>query len=248
MPVWIIGQAGHDDPPRRTKQRVPDLIGHERLYDLKGQVYHKAEFINKYVPENVKIHLMGHSIGAYEILELLRRPSIKNRVQKEYLLFPTVERLGASPNGKIFTRLFPLLTYVALFIAWLFTRLPYKWRVPFVYIYFYCFSIPAYFVGTALKYMRPSCVHKAIFLACDEMDRVGQLDTELIEANQSLLKFYYGAIDGWTPISYYDELKRRFPKIDAELCKRNIEHAFVLRKGPEMGYMVAEWIQQFRAF
>lgn len=247
MPVWVIGMSGHDNPPRKLDMRIPDYVGNERLYDLKGQVYHKAEFINKYVPENVKIHLMGHSIGAYVILELLKRPSIKNRVQKEYLLYPTIERLGATPNGRIFTKVFPLLTWLGIFIFWLFNILPPVLRIPFVYIYFLIFRIPKYFVGTAIKYARPSVVHKVIALAVEEMEIVNELDEQLIGENLKLLKLYYGTTDGWAPVSYYEDLKAKFPQIDAQLCDRGMPHAFCLRHGPEMGYIVAEWIKEFKA-
>jgi len=244
IPVWVIGHAGHDNPPKRSNIRTLDLIGNERLFDLKGQVYHKAEFINKYVPDDVKIHLIGHSIGAYCGLELLKRPSIKSRIIKEYLLFPTLERMATSPNGKFFTKLFPRLIWLALLIFWLFNLLPYRVRALFVYFYFSIFRIQKHFVGTALKYARPSVVHKVIFMAVDEMEHVKELDVNIVQQNEKLLKLYYGTTDGWAPVRYYYDLKLKFPYIDAEVCQRGMEHAFVLRRGPEMGHMVADWIKE----
>lgn len=247
MPVWVIGMAGHDDPPQRINMKVPEYVGNERLYNLRGQVCHKAEFINKYVPENVKIHLIGHSIGSYLALELLKRPSIKARIVKEYLLFPTVERMGSSPNGKHFQRAFPLFTWLAIFFFWLFSCLPVQIRAVIIYLYFLLFRIPKYFIGTALKYARPSVVQKVLGLATEEMDAIKDLDVDIIRENQRILKLYYGTIDGWTPISYFHDMKKKFPKIDAVLCTRGIAHAFCLRNGPEMGYIVADWIKEAKA-
>lgn len=242
MPVWCIGHLGHDDPPTSSGKIVPDLTDNEKIFDLKGQIFHKQAFIEQYVPKDVKIHFIGHSIGAYMILELLKIPEIKNRVVKSYMLFPTVERMAESPNGKFFTTFFPWMTKIAVFVYTLFAMLPKKFRIFIIFLYFSIFRIDKHFIGTALKYTQPHIVEKVIHLAVDEMHKVLELDTDHIRSNQKLLKFYYGSSDGWTPVKYYYELKEKIPEIDAELCNRGIAHAFVLRSGREMGYIVADWI------
>lgn len=70
---------------------------------------HKLHFINNYVPNDVELHLIGHSIGAKICLELLSRlasESGENRRASAYLLFPTLERMAETPNGR---RMWPLL-------------------------------------------------------------------------------------------------------------------------------------------
>lgn len=51
----------------------------------------QVEFIRKYIPSDVKIYLVGHSIGAYMSLQLMKFDDISERIHHCYLLFPTLE-------------------------------------------------------------------------------------------------------------------------------------------------------------
>lgn len=42
-------------------------------FGLRGQIEHKLSFIRKNVPKDVKLVLIGHSIGAYMIIEMMKR-------------------------------------------------------------------------------------------------------------------------------------------------------------------------------
>lgn len=64
----------------------------------------QAEFIKQYVPEDAKLHLVGHSIGSWLIMNLMRDEEIAKRVEKCYLLFPTVEYMKETPNGKFLNK------------------------------------------------------------------------------------------------------------------------------------------------
>ncbi|XP_063697459.1 lipid droplet-associated hydrolase [Culicoides brevitarsis] len=242
IPIWGIGHAGHDDPPRNSEKKVPRLKGNEQLFNLQGQIHHKMRFIEQYVPKHVKIYMIGHSIGAYMNLELLREPEIKKQVKKSYMLFPTIERMAASPNGKLFTRFFPWMTQLAVWIYALFALLPEKVRIFIIFLYFSVFRIEKQFIGTALKYTQPRIVQKVIHLAVDEMEKVVTPDYDLIRKNSKILAFYYGTTDGWTPVEYFNDLTKNVPEVEAQLCKRGIAHAFVLKSSNEMAYLVAEWI------
>lgn len=244
MPVWVIGHLGHDDPPSTSIRQVPPLVGNETTFDLQNQIKHKVEFIERYVPANVKIHLIGHSIGAWMVLQLLKDENIKKRIQKCYLLFPTIERMVESTNGWLFTN-FALRVYIVLaFLITFFARLPEIVRIFCLHIYFWLFSIPKHFIGTGLKYSKPSVLEKVIFLAKDEMAKVRDLDKDVVRENINLLKFYYGSRDGWAPVKYYKDLKRDIPNVDATVDTHNIEHAFVLRSSTKMGALVANWIME----
>ncbi|EDW50030.1 lipid droplet-associated hydrolase [Drosophila sechellia] len=247
LPVWVIGHAGHDDPPEASIREVPQLSGNEELFNLDGQIRHKIAFIEKYVPSDVKIHLIGHSIGAWMILQLLENERIRSRIQKCYLLFPTVERMMESPNGWVFTKVaMPLYSVFGYIFFSFFNFLPVWLRLILIQIYFLIFSIPRQFLGTALKYSKPSVAEKVVFLADDEMARVRGIQREIVEHNLDLLKFYYGTTDGWVPISYYDQLKKDYPKVDAQLDTKKIAHAFVLRHSQPMAVIVRDMIQQHR--
>lgn len=67
--------------------------------------------------------------------------------------------------------------------------------------------------------------------------------SQVIEQNLKKLIFYYGATDHWAPVSYYEDMKKKFPDGEIYLCERKFKHAFVLESSEEVAEMVAPWIQ-----
>lgn len=155
--IWGVGHAGHDIPPGYVPPSVKGshsisptddfvtvsfdaiLADHPELYTLEGQVIHKECFINQYVPKDVKLYLIGHSIGAKICTELLARFSASSaatetqrRQASAYLLFPTLERMADTPNGR---RLWPILGPLrrpVVLAASLLYRLPESWLTALV--------------------------------------------------------------------------------------------------------------------
>ena len=66
----------------------------------------------------------------------------------------------------------------------------------------------------------------------------------MIEQNLKKLIFYYGATDHWAPVSYYEDMKNKFPRGEIYLCERKFQHAFVLESSEAVAEMVASWIQE----
>lgn len=246
MPVWVIGHAGHDEPPKSSIRKIPPLAGNEAKYGLHAQVQHKVEFIKTYVPDDVKIHLIGHSIGAWMVIELLKNTEIKSKIQHCYLLFPTFERMAASSNGFLYTKLVRPSWFILRRLVVLFGMLPVMVQVFLLSIYFFVMSMPRTFMGTALKYSRVSIMDKVLHLADDEMRLVVDADYNTLVENKEILKVYYGASDGWTPKKYCYQLQERVTGIDAQIDIYNIAHAFVLRSSEEMGKLMAGWIIEYK--
>ena len=67
--------------------------------------------------------------------------------------------------------------------------------------------------------------------------------SQVIGQNVKKLIFYYGATDHWAPVSYYEDMKNKFPEGEIYLCERKFKHAFVLESSEEVAEMVALWIQ-----
>lgn len=44
----------------------------EDIYGLRGQIEHKISFLRTQVPKDVKLILIGHSIGSYMVLQILK--------------------------------------------------------------------------------------------------------------------------------------------------------------------------------
>jgi len=48
------------------------------VFGLDGQIEHKLAFLRKHVPQGTNLLLIGHSIGCYIILEMIKRdPDLK---------------------------------------------------------------------------------------------------------------------------------------------------------------------------
>ncbi|XP_029451855.1 lipid droplet-associated hydrolase isoform X2 [Rhinatrema bivittatum] len=81
-PVWAISHAGHCVPPRSMSMTEDtDVKEIEDIFGLNGQIEHKLYFLKKNVPKDMKLVLIGHSIGCYIILELMKRaPELQDTV------------------------------------------------------------------------------------------------------------------------------------------------------------------------
>ena len=105
--VWAVSHFGHDFPKDPVLAReIPSLSDNRDLFTLKGQTQHKVDFIKEYVPKDTKVTLVGHSIGCRMILDALHALDEEGHagvrmVKRAYMLFPTIERMYASPNGPI---------------------------------------------------------------------------------------------------------------------------------------------------
>lgn len=123
-PVWVVSHAGHvvpDDPELSRKlppykgvvynslKRIKCILnltipcsGNESLFDLQGQINHKIAFIDEFVDDDCDLILAGHSIGckmAMEVMRHFKRTPTRLRI-RSYMLFPTIERMRESPNGR----------------------------------------------------------------------------------------------------------------------------------------------------
>ncbi|XP_030750951.1 lipid droplet-associated hydrolase [Sitophilus oryzae] len=239
IPVWCVGHAGHNFADKSITT-FPKFEDHKSLYGLKGQVEHKVEFFKKYVPQDAKIYLVAHSIGSYVSLELLEHPDIKNRIENVYLLFPTVEHMANTKNGK-FLNFVKCFVSILLFLSWIFTLLPTMLSALLLYIYTYIANVPYNLHSESIKeLLKPGILRRVFFLAYEEMDQVKERNSAAIRENVNKIKFYYGKTDGWTPDSYINKLKQDIPNVDVEIC--TFDHAFVFNYSTEVGATVADWI------
>ena len=66
----------------------------------------------------------------------------------------------------------------------------------------------------------------------------------IISISPKRLHFYYGTIDKWVPVQFYENLKENVPGVQAELCQRKIPHAFVLSSSEIVAEIVSKWINK----
>ncbi len=267
LPIIGISHTGH---------LFHDNITEWNPISLKDQITHKIKYLENnllndpdlakviHQDKQINLILVGHSIGCYVILELLGsiNQTIKSNIKKAILLFPTVERMSVTPNGKI-------LTFISKFFVW------------FVYFVFYLITILPDFLHTNLvdvfftkrhqKYVKKSsddlvhnasrvvskmcrnysCARSCLHMAKDEMYEVNDLKRDLVLEHRDLLLFYYGTIDRWCPMSYYYEMRDFINEEDKKiksviLDSHGMEHSFILFENQcnIISGLINEWITQ----
>uniref|UniRef100_A0A3B4VIN7 Lipid droplet-associated hydrolase n=1 Tax=Seriola dumerili TaxID=41447 RepID=A0A3B4VIN7_SERDU len=200
------------------------------VFGLNGQIEHKLAFLRKHVPKETNLILVGHSIGCYIILEMIKRdPELK--ILKAVMLFPTIERMAQTPQGKVMTPVLCHMRYVAYLPLFLLSLLPDRFKSSLIKLVF------------AMTQMQLSLfIANAMYMGGQEMKNVLERDNITIKNNLEKLIFYYGTTDHWCPVQYYLDIKQDFPHGDIRLCENGFRHAFVLDAGGEVAKMVVEWI------
>ncbi|XP_076834036.1 lipid droplet-associated hydrolase isoform X2 [Brachyhypopomus gauderio] len=243
-PVWAVSHAGHCSP-QDSMDMVEDasVMESEDVFGVNGQIEHKLAFLLEHVPRDTQLVLIGHSIGCYIILEMMKRdPELK--VLKSIMLFPTIERMARTPQGKVLTPALCHLRYGAYLPVFLLSLLPAwlkavvvrlalgRWR-----------TLDPCVVPAAVGLIDVDCTANAMYMGSQEMRLVLGRDNSTIRKHLHKLIFYYGANDHWCPVEYYHDIRKDFPDGDIRLCEQDFCHAFVLDTGKEMASMTSEWIR-----
>ncbi|KAH9487667.1 hypothetical protein Btru_070249 [Bulinus truncatus] len=244
VPVWTVGHAGHVQPPDQKLSLKDVCSTSESLFGLEAQISHKIEFIKNHIPRDVKLILIGHSIGCYMILNMLDRlPS--NQILRCFMLFPTTERMASSPNGIKMTPILRYLRWLVVFTAFIISLFPSYLRANFFKWWYKNVNYPACTPRALLATVTPWTANFTTYLAKLEMNKVTTLQKDLVKKHAEKLSFYYGSDDHWAPPQYFYDLMEQFPHLDARLCTLNLKHAFVLdtQEGREMAKIVWLWAQ-----
>lgn len=158
-------------------------------------------------------------------------------------MFPTIEDMAATPNGKFLNYTVYYILWLIYFLSWFFTILPEKIKYFLIYVYFLLnWNTNEDIITATVDLIHPAELNKIFFMGYDEMELVNNLDPNLIEPHMNQIKLYYGATDNWAPASYYRRLKDKYPELDADICVRKFAHAFVLHTPEDVGNMVSGWI------
>ncbi|XP_041361090.1 lipid droplet-associated hydrolase-like [Gigantopelta aegis] len=242
IPVWGISHAGHVSVPKSASGFSEILKDPPGVFSLGGQIKHKIEFIMQRIPDNVRLILIGHSIGCYMILKLMDQ--VPHKILRCFLLFPTIERMALSPQGVYVAPLLYYLRWLAVLAVKALSYLSPHVQYRLILRYFKDFKVPECALNATMSLFDPVCVNKATFMANQEMQQVTRLPEDIIRKNISKLSFYYGSCDHWCPKEYCYQLKRKFPHADIYMCQNDFSHAYVLEASDKMADIIWSWIQK----
>uniref|UniRef100_A0A8C6X5G6 Lipid droplet-associated hydrolase n=1 Tax=Naja naja TaxID=35670 RepID=A0A8C6X5G6_NAJNA len=243
-PVWVVSHGGHCKIPHEIRRKEEMVLNDTNdVFGLQGQVEHKLKFLQKYVPKDVKLVLIGHSVGSYLALKIMEH-SPELEILRSIFLFPTIERMAESPQGKLLTPLLCQLRYILYMPIYLVTLLPER-----VKRFLVRFALNQQklndetIVTTSTDMLNMNCIANIMYLASQEMRSIVERDNSTIKQHLNKLIFYYGTTDKWCPLQYYEEMKMEFPDGDIRICEKGIRHSFVLDASKEMAEMITGWIQ-----
>lgn len=211
------------------------------LFDLNGQVEHKLDLINNHIHKGCRLHLIGHSIGAWMILESIQKsPHVMERVASINLLFPTLQEMAVTKNGFFVNTIRRIHTF-ALILLTLFNLLPDYFLRLIAKLYLKVKNLPSHFTNRLIKYVNPTIMEKVLFLGYDEMDRVRALNTKAIETAKNVTNVIYSENDGWVPLKYMEDLKKFLPL--QQMTEVPYTHEFVLKSSENVAAMVSKYIK-----
>ncbi|XP_014260627.1 lipid droplet-associated hydrolase [Cimex lectularius] len=246
IPVWIVCHAGHQLPPDDCGLKMPPLKKNTNLYTLQGQVDHKKWFINKYIPKDKNIYLIGHSVGGKVVVELLKDEQINEQITQAHLLFPTLEHFDDTHNAWLLKNVTLRILFILNFVSWLLYKLPYHIRfclVRTVYFLRLNFSMPTCAIHGIVKLISPQVIKQAIFLAHDEMLRIKDLDHDVYETNKNKIWIYYGQKDGWTEPHHFENMRLHHPEVNAQMLDSKFAHIFTFQTNYEMAEVLCRVIK-----
>ncbi|KAG2215264.1 hypothetical protein INT45_003614 [Circinella minor] len=216
-----------------------------KLFSLQDQINHKIACFDILRQENPDIEfiLMGHSIGAYISVEVLKKRHTQN-ITRVVTLFPTIREIGLSPNGLAFTKLFSYVpTSIVSTCATLFSYISSPILERLVMLLTGqkdpCAQV------TAHRLLQGSVVKNCLYMAQCEMEQVGELDLDFYNAHAQKFIIYYSRNDKWAPLDHYQYMKQNFPKHEhLYLCEQDIPHSFTLdpQNASYMAHKVVNWL------
>ncbi|KAL2813806.1 hypothetical protein BDW59DRAFT_176621 [Aspergillus cavernicola] len=211
-----------------------------------------------------KVILIGHSVGSYMAMEVLRRHREEQAADADFdilggiMLFPTVMHIAKSPSGQKLTfllRIIPQLAIIVSFFAWILTMvLPNP--ILRAVVRFVMRSPPETAVDATSSFLKSRRgVRQALHMAADEMktitsDKWSDDVWGVARPSGALTRlfFYFGRNDHWVAEQTREEIValRGRTKTGPRMivCEDSVPHAFCLRHNETMATKVADMIRE----
>ncbi|ORX74266.1 hypothetical protein DL89DRAFT_264186 [Linderina pennispora] len=189
-----------------------------------------------------KMFLCAHSVGSYIAEKIVE--SRADRVDRVFDLFPTVDHIGDTPNGRKLQALFrPGVRQVVSGLAELGS-----WILPNSVMQMLALrsgSLDAENSAVVIdKMVNGSCINNVLRMAADEMATIKDVNEKLYGAMGDKFVMYYGRKDGWVPSDRFKKMCHINYKGNVVMCDKGISHAFVTSHPLETADVVGEFIRQ----
>ena len=68
--IWTLGHGGHDIS--KDDPNIPSLSENGELFNLEATIQQKIDFVKTNISSDQEVTLIGHSIGAKMVIEVIR--------------------------------------------------------------------------------------------------------------------------------------------------------------------------------
>lgn len=162
------------------------------------------------------------------------------RLKSVNLLFPTLQKMAETRNGKFLNNFLRKFHSILLLLYLLVSLLPTAIVTFLVGIYLRIYLLPSQYLEYIMKFLNPNVGEKILFLAYDEMDTVKSLNVEVLNNIKHLTNIIYSSRDNWAPVLYMEDLHKHQPEIPMK--EVDIDHAFVLKSSERVAEMVTQFL------
>lgn len=230
--VVAVAHAGHTGTPVENK-----------IFSVEDQIQHKIDVLEHLRKEsvhktNTNFVLIGHSVGAYICLKVLkRRPDLG--VINVVNLFPTIKHLwqGLAPAVKVL-----ILPGVRNAMSTLVHYLPTKVTSSIVSYVATLSDEARYVMSNKVNY---HLIMNVLYMAYREGQEILDIDEEcndVLTNHAPNMYFLYSPTDQYTPRHFYDEMLALYPKGNFEMAEVGVKHAFVLKNSVTVANKVSSFL------
>ncbi|KAL9000232.1 MAG: hypothetical protein Q9169_001134 [Polycauliona sp. 2 TL-2023] len=221
--------CGHSLAGFETTEQPHELAGLEaQINHVDDLLYEQVDEVYQRTGRTPKVILMGHSVGAYILLEVIQRH--RKRIEEDrakdfdliggILLFPTITHIARSPSGMVASALLaiPRSAHIASAIVKFLTYL-----IPPSVLYYLVRAFtwfPEHAARATTAFIKsPNGIKESVFLGKDEMDMITndkwgeevwgaatEQGTNSKDTIHSNLVFFWGQNDKWVAQKTRNEL------------------------------------------
>ncbi|WCJ34219.1 Lipid droplet-associated hydrolase [Euphorbia peplus] len=199
-----------------------------RLFSLQEQIDHKVDFINHELQNiEVPVVLVGHSIGAYIAIEVLKR--FRDKVIYCVALYPFLTLNPKATWQTIIDKISgsSILSAGVSFCVGLLGMLP-NWALRSIVlkslgkswsasaVEVACSQLPKYYVSQNVLHM---AMHEFRELSAP-------LDWTFLKENKDKITFLFGSDDHWGPLHLLEEISKQVPDIPLSIEREGHTHNF----------------------
>jgi len=190
------------------------------IYTLEDNINHKIQYlddINKSCNNAAEFILLGHSVGAYISLQILRRrPDFK--VHYVMCMFPALYEIY---QGYTLLQRFTTNPYLRRFTCATFHFLPELLKD-------FILNKAGYDEFLSNKLLNYTFLQNILTMGWNEATTIRAFDDVIINKHIDKVQYLFTENDQYTHF-YFDHFKQTFPKAKVDMAPKDVTHAFIIR-------------------